>query len=89
MALLPTGATSTLAGVISAPLEDPLQPEVVAVPTRGVERWLTQRLSTVQHADWILLLKDGQLVDQGSHQDLQQRSEVYRTLFDPAHAKTA
>ena len=28
-----------------APLGDPLTAEVVAVPTRGVERWLTQRLS--------------------------------------------
>ena len=25
---------------------DPFAPEVVAVPTRGIERWLTQRLST-------------------------------------------
>jgi ABC-type multidrug transport system fused ATPase/permease subunit len=42
---------------------------------------IAQRLSTVQHADWILLLKDGRLVDQGNHQVLQQRSEFYRTLF--------
>ncbi len=27
------------------PLEDPFAPEVVAVPTRGMERWLTQRFS--------------------------------------------
>jgi exodeoxyribonuclease V gamma subunit len=26
--------------------EDPFVPDVVAVPTRGIERWLTQRLST-------------------------------------------
>src|SRR5207247_9629488 len=36
-----------LAVVVRAPLDDPLQAEVVAVPTRGVERWLTQRLSVV------------------------------------------
>jgi exodeoxyribonuclease V gamma subunit len=35
-----------LAQTLLAPLEDPFAPEVVAVPTRGVERWLTQRLST-------------------------------------------
>ena len=34
-----------LAGVLADPLADPLAPEVVAVPTRGVERWLGQRLS--------------------------------------------
>jgi exodeoxyribonuclease V gamma subunit len=34
-----------LAGVLAVPARDPLAPEVVSVPTRGVERWLTQRLS--------------------------------------------
>ncbi|HEY2769633.1 MAG TPA: exodeoxyribonuclease V subunit gamma [Solirubrobacteraceae bacterium] len=28
------------------PLDDPFAPDVIAVPTRGIERWLTQRLST-------------------------------------------
>ena len=35
-----------LAAVLVDPLDDPFTPEVVAVPTRGIERWLTQRLST-------------------------------------------
>jgi exodeoxyribonuclease V gamma subunit len=35
-----------LAETLLAPLEDPFEPDVVAVPTRGIERWLTQRLST-------------------------------------------
>jgi len=34
-----------LGDLLAAPLADPLEAEVVAVPTRGVERWLTQRLS--------------------------------------------
>jgi exodeoxyribonuclease V gamma subunit len=34
-----------LGDVLAEPLADPLVPEVVAVPTRGVERWLAQRLS--------------------------------------------
>jgi ATP-binding cassette subfamily B protein len=49
---------------------------------------IAQRLSTVQHADSILLLQAGRLVDQGNHQDLQQRSEFYRTLFNPLQAVT-
>ncbi len=36
---------SELAHLVAEPLEDPLTPEVVSVPTRGIERWLTQRLS--------------------------------------------
>ncbi len=34
-----------LGDVVGAGLDDPLETEVVSVPTRGVERWLTQRLS--------------------------------------------
>jgi exodeoxyribonuclease V gamma subunit len=34
-----------LARLLTQPLDDPFVPEVVAVPTRGVERWLAQRLS--------------------------------------------
>ncbi|MFP5334055.1 MAG: exodeoxyribonuclease V subunit gamma [Actinomycetes bacterium] len=34
-----------LAVVLAVPPDDPFTPDVVAVPTRGVERWLAQRLS--------------------------------------------
>jgi exodeoxyribonuclease V gamma subunit len=34
-----------LASVLATPPADPFAAEVVAVPTRGVERWITQRLS--------------------------------------------
>ncbi len=34
-----------LGGLLREPLGDPFAAEVVAVPTRGMERWLTQRLS--------------------------------------------
>jgi len=34
-----------LAAVVREPLDDPFAAEVVSVPTRGIERWLSQRLS--------------------------------------------
>ncbi|MFC8598489.1 exodeoxyribonuclease V subunit gamma [Isoptericola sp. NPDC057191] len=34
-----------LADVLAVPPDDPFVPDVVAVPTRGIERWLAQRLS--------------------------------------------
>ena len=34
-----------LGELLAAPLADPVMAEVVSVPTRGVERWITQRLS--------------------------------------------
>ena len=39
------GLVRALAGLLREPLPDPFAPEVIAVPTRGMERWLTQRLS--------------------------------------------
>nr|WP_206037788.1 exodeoxyribonuclease V subunit gamma [Rhodococcus sp. HNM0569] len=35
-----------LAHLLRTPLDDPFAPEVVSVPAKGVERWLTQRLSS-------------------------------------------
>jgi exodeoxyribonuclease V gamma subunit len=35
-----------LAELLATPLADPFAAEVVAVPTRGIERWITQRLSS-------------------------------------------
>ena len=34
-----------LGDLLTDPLDDPFAQEVVVVPARGVERWLTQRLS--------------------------------------------
>ncbi|TSE01442.1 exodeoxyribonuclease V subunit gamma [Skermania sp. ID1734] len=34
-----------LAGVLAAPLSDPFASEIIAVPAKGVERWLNQRLA--------------------------------------------
>ena len=39
--------TDALAGLLAQSPADPFAPEVVAVPTRGMERWLTQRMSAV------------------------------------------
>lgn len=38
---------AALAGLLTEPLSDPFAAEVVAVPAKGVERWLTQQLSGV------------------------------------------
>jgi exodeoxyribonuclease V gamma subunit len=39
------GLIDALRGLLREPLADPFAPEVIAVPTRGMERWLTQRMS--------------------------------------------
>jgi exodeoxyribonuclease V gamma subunit len=41
------GLADALGALLARPLDDPFAPEVVAVPTRGMERWLTQVMSGV------------------------------------------
>lgn len=43
---------------------------------------IAQRLLTVQHADLILVVEDGRIVDRGTHNELLERPGVYRDLYD-------
>jgi subfamily B ATP-binding cassette protein MsbA len=43
---------------------------------------IAHRLSTVMHADKIIVLQDGQIDDVGTHQELLGRSGLYRNLYD-------
>ena len=43
---------------------------------------IAQRFSTVQHADLILVLKQGRILEQGRHEELIQRSGFYREIFE-------
>jgi ABC-type multidrug transport system fused ATPase/permease subunit len=43
---------------------------------------IAHRLSTVVHADLIVLLDRGRIVDQGRHAELLGRSEPYRALVE-------
>src|SRR4051794_1765850 len=39
------GLVEALRALLADPSPDPVAPEVIAVPTRGMERWLAQRMS--------------------------------------------
>ena len=42
---------------------------------------IAHRLSTIQHSDTIITLKDGRIIEQGSHQELMQINGLYSTLY--------
>ena len=50
---------------------------------------IAHRLSTIQHADCILLLEAGRIAAQGTHAELMQRSETYRTMQQLAQAEAS
>ena len=48
---------------------------------------ISQRTSSIRHADLILVMEDGHLVDQGRHEDLLARCEVYREIHESQFKK--
>jgi ATP-binding cassette, subfamily B, multidrug efflux pump len=51
---------------------------------------IAHRLSTIRDADWILVMKDGDIVEQGKHEKLLSRrgfyAELYNSQFEEAEA---
>lgn len=48
---------------------------------------ISQRTSSIQHADLILVLEDGRTVGMGQHDDLLQTCQVYREIYDSQFRK--
>jgi ABC-type multidrug transport system fused ATPase/permease subunit len=43
---------------------------------------IAHRLSTIRNADLICVVQDGQIVEQGRHEELLARGEVYTVLYN-------
>lgn len=48
---------------------------------------VSQRASSLKHADKILVLEDGEIADQGTHEELLTRCEVYREIYESQFKK--
>ncbi len=46
---------------------------------------ISHRLSTIKHADQIITLKDGRVIESGSHEDLIRKGEEYADLYKYQH----
>ena len=42
----------------------------------------THRLSAIQHADWIIVLDDGRVIEEGTHEGLLEKNGWYKEQFD-------
>ena len=50
---------------------------------------VAHRLSTIREADVILVMRDGRIIEQGSHESLLAQGGFYRHLYESQFAHTA
>ncbi len=66
---------------IDSATEDEIQKAIRRVLEGRTTLLITHRLSQIRWADHILVLRRGELVDQGTHAKLMQRCDLYRRIF--------
>jgi ATP-binding cassette subfamily B protein len=66
---------------IDSATEDEIQKAIKRVLQGRTTLLITHRLSQIRWADHILVLKRGELIDQGTHEELLTRCEMYQRIF--------
>ena len=49
---------------------------------------VAHRLSTIEEADIILVMKDGHIIEQGNHEELLQKNGFYAALYNSQFAQS-
>ena len=49
----------------------------------------THRLSAIEHADWIIVLEDGKIIEEGTHADLLETTGWYKEQYDRQQVKAS
>jgi len=66
---------------IDSNTEDKIQKAIKNILRRRTTLLITHRLSQIRWADLIIVLKSGEIVNMGTHEDLLRTSEEYRKIF--------
>lgn len=66
---------------IDSATEDRIQTAINRVLAGRTTLMITHRLSQIRRADKILVLRQGEVIDQGEHEELLERCELYQRIF--------
>jgi len=66
---------------IDSNTEDKIQKAIKNILRRRTTLLITHRLSQIRWADLIIVLKSGEIINMGTHEDLLKTSEEYRKIF--------
>ena len=67
---------------VDANTEDQIRRAMESVMRGRTTFVIAHRLSTVHRADMILVMKDGEIAEQGTHQELLARGGLYRDIYE-------
>ena len=70
-----------LTSAVDSATEDQIQQAIKRILEGRTTLLITHRLSQIRRADRILVLHHNELVDQGSHEELMQRCDLYQRIF--------
>ena len=66
-----------------------LRAAIGALPNPPTTFVVSQRAASIRHADWILVLDDGRVVGQGTHETLLEQCPVYQEIYHSHFRKEA
>jgi ATP-binding cassette, subfamily B, bacterial len=66
---------------IDSATEDEIQKAIKRVLLGRTTLLITHRLSQIRWADKVLVVRKGEVIDQGTHDELMERCETYRRIF--------
>jgi ATP-binding cassette subfamily B protein len=66
---------------VDSATEDEIQKAIKRILKGRTTLLITHRLSQIRQADWVILIRQGEIVDQGKHEALMKSSELYRRIF--------
>ncbi|WP_242527162.1 ABC transporter ATP-binding protein [Ktedonosporobacter rubrisoli] len=66
---------------VDSATEDEIQKAIKRVLQGRTTLLITHRLSQIRWADTVLVIRKGELIDQGSHEELLDRCDLYRRIF--------